>query len=71
MQGKSRYFPRGAAVKNPPVNTGNERDLGSILRSIRSPEVGKVCLFQYFCLENSMERAAWRAIVHVVRKCRT
>ena len=26
---------------------------------------------QYFCLENSMDRGAWQAAVHVVAKCWT
>ena len=50
-------------LENLPVNTGNSRDVGSIPGSGRSPGVGNGNLLQYSCLENSMDRAASRAIV--------
>ena len=34
----------------------------------RSPGVGNGKLLQYSCLENSMDRGAWRAIVHGAAK---
>ena len=43
----------------------NERDLGSIPGSGRSPE-GNGYQLQYFCLENSIDRGAWQAKVHGV-----
>ena len=46
----------------------NEGDLGSISGSGRSPGEGHGNLLQYSCLENSMNRRAWRAIVHGVTK---
>ena len=58
-------------VKNPPANAGDARDVTSILGSGRSPEGGNGNPLQYSCLENSMERAAWRATVHGVTKSRT
>ena len=57
-------FPSGTVVKNLPANAGNARDMGSILMSGRSIRVGNGNPFQYSCLENSMDRGAWRAIVH-------
>ena len=50
-------------VKNLPANAGDERDLGSIPGLGRSPggENGTPC--QYFCLENSRDRGAWRVTV--------
>ena len=51
-------------VKNPPANAGNIRDSGSIRGSGRSPRGGRGHLLQYSCLENSMDRGAWRATVH-------
>ena len=51
-------------VKNPPVNTGDARDAGSIPGSGRSPGVGSGNLLQYSCLEKSMDKRAWWAIVH-------
>ena len=49
----------------------NAGDLGLIPRSGKSPEKENGYPLQYSCLENSMDRAAWRAIVHVVIKSRT
>ena len=42
-------------VKNPPANTGDIRDLGSIPGLGRSPRGGQDKPFQYFCLENPMD----------------
>ena len=39
-------------------------DLSSIPRSGRSPGKGNDNLFQYSCLENPMDRRAWKAIVY-------
>jgi len=55
-------------VKNPPANEGDVRDAGSILRSGRSPGGGPANLLQYSCLENPMDRGAWQATVHSIRK---
>ena len=58
-------FPGGSVVKNLPTNAG---DMGSIPGSGRSPGGGNGNPFQYSCLENPMDREAWRATVHVVAK---
>ena len=58
-------------VKNPPGNVGDARDAGSIPASGRSPQEGNGNPIQYSCLENSMDRGVWRAIVHGVAKSRT
>ena len=50
-------------LKNPTVNVGDERDVCSIPRLRRSPGVGNDNSLQYSCLENSLGRGAWRAIV--------
>ena len=55
-------------VKNLPTSAGEARDIGSISGLGRSPEVGNSNLLQYSCLENSMDRGVWRAIVHGVAK---
>ena len=60
--------PVALVVKNPPASAG---DLGSIPGSGRSPGVGHGNLLLYSCLENPMERGAWRATVHRVRKSQT
>ena len=54
------------AVKNPPANAGKVRNLGSIPGSERSPGRGNGNPLQYSCLENPMDRGAWRAMVHRV-----
>ena len=58
----------GLEVKNPPANAG---DAGSIPGPGRSPAVGNGIPFQYSCLDNSMDRGAWQAIVHGVIKSLT
>ena len=47
-------------VKNLPANSGGTRDTVSIPGSGRSPEAGNDNPLQYPCLENSMDREAWR-----------
>ena len=51
-------FPVGTVVWNPPTNA---RDVGSIPGLRRSPGEGNGHPLQYSCLENSMDRGAWRA----------
>ena len=58
-------------AKNLPANAGDAGDSGLIPGSGRSPGGGSGNLLQYFCLENSMDRGAWRATVHGVAKIRT
>ena len=55
-------------VKNPPANAG---DTGSIPGSGRSPGEGNGNPLRYSCLENSMDRGAWWAIVLGVAKSHT
>ena len=61
-------FPSGAVVKKLPANVGDARDAGSIPGPGRSLEVGNGNSLQYSCLENSMDRGTWWAIVHGVTK---
>ena len=55
-------------VKNLPANAGDIRDLGSIPGWGRSPGGGHSNPLQYSCLENSMDRGAWRTTVYRVVK---
>ena len=55
-------------VKDLPANVGDARDRGSIPGSGRCPGEGNGNPLQYSCLENSMDRGAWRATVHGVTK---
>ena len=58
-------------VKNQPVNAGDIRDTGSIPGLGRSPGGGHGNLLQYSCLENPLDRGAWRATVHRVAELDT
>ena len=55
-------------VRNPPANAGDTKDMGSIPGSGRCPRGGHGKPFQYSCLEDTMARGAWWAIVHRVAK---
>ena len=63
-----RAFPVALVVKNPPANAGDTRDMGSIPGLGRSPGGGHGNPFQYFYLENLMDRRAWLATVYWVAK---
>ena len=58
-------------VKNLSDNTGDIRDAGSIPGSERSPGGRHGKPLQHSCLENPMDRGAWRATVHGDAKSRT
>ena len=53
---------------NPPANTGDTRDMGSIPGSGRSPGEGNGNPFQSSCLENPIDRGVWWATVQRVAK---
>ena len=59
-----RSFPGGSDGKESACNAG---DPGSIPGLVRYEE-GNGYPLQYSCLENSMDRGAWRATVHGVSK---
>ena len=56
-------FPGESDGKESTCNAG---DLGLILELGRSPGGGHGNPLQYSCLENPMDRGAWRATVHEV-----
>ena len=58
-------------VNNLPANAEDTGDAGSISGLGRSPGESNGTPFQYSCLENPMDRAAWWAAVHGVAKSRT
>ena len=57
-------------VRNPAANAGGVRDTGRIPGSGRSPGGGNDNPLQYACLENPLDRGAWKAIVHGVSSVR-
>ena len=61
-------FPGGSEDK---VSACNAGDLGSIPGLGRYPGEGNGNSLQYSCLENPMDRGAWRATVHRVEKSQT
>ena len=61
-------FPGGSDGKELACVAGNP---GSISGSGRPPGEGNGKPFQFSCLENSMDRGAWQAIVHGVTKNQT
>ena len=58
-------------VKNPPANSRDARDMGSIPGLGRCPGGGNGNPLLYACLENSMDRGAWWATVHGAPKTQT
>ena len=58
-------FPDGSDSKEAACNVG---DLGSIPGLGRLPGEGTGYQLQHSCLENSMDRGAWQAMVHRVAK---
>ena len=62
------YFLGGSVVKNLPANAG---DMSSVPESGRSPGEDDGNSLQYSCLENPVDREAWKATIHGVAKSRT
>ena len=63
-----RASPVALVVRNSPPSPGDIGDLDLIPGQGRLPEAGHGNPLQYSCLENSMDRQAWRATVHGVTK---
>ena len=59
----SSFFPGSSDGKE---SARNAQDVGSIPQSGRSPGEGNGSPLQYSCLENTMDRGAWRATVRGV-----
>ena len=64
-------FQRGSVITETAYNVGDARDMGSIPGLGRSPGRGHRNLLQYSCLDNPMDREAWRATVHKVAESDT
>ena len=59
---KTTMFPRWLSGKESACSAGATGEAGLIPSSGRSPGEGHGYSFQYSCLENPMDRGAWRAI---------
>ena len=68
---KRRASQVALVVKNPTANAGDIKDADSIPESGTSPGGGNGNLLGYSCLENPMDRGAWRVTVHRVTKSQT
>ena len=51
-------------IKNPPANSGDAGEAGSISGLQRCSGGGNGNRLWYSCLENSMDRGVWQATVH-------
>ena len=60
--------PGGALIKNPPANSRDAENVGSVPELRRCPGEGNGNPLQYSCLGNPMDRRAWRAILYGVPK---
>ena len=60
-----------SSSKESTCNAGDTGDLGLIIGSGRSPGTGNGNPLQYSCLENTMDRGAWWAVIHRVTKSQT
>ena len=61
-----RGFPGGTVL----ANAGDARDMGSVLRSRRSPEAENDNPLPYSYLGNPMDRGSWHATVLGVQRFR-
>ena len=64
-------FPGSSVGKEFICNVGDTGDEGSVPGSGRSPGEGNYNPFQYSCLENLIDRGAWQATFHGVKKSQT
>ena len=71
MDGAEVSVQVALAVKNLPASEGDAKRLRSIPGSGRSPGGGYANPLQYSCLENPMDRGAWRAMAHGSPKSQT
>ena len=64
-------FPNGLVGEESAYSAGDTGDASSVPGSVRFPRGGNGNPLQYPCLENSMDRGAWQALVHRVSKRQT
>ena len=64
-------FPGVSVYKESTCDTSYAGDSGSIPGSGRSFGGGNGYPFQYFCLENPINRGNWKAKIHSVTKSQT
>ena len=67
----SSGLPQWLSGKEPTCNAGDVRDTGLFPGLRRSPGSGHGNPLRYSCLENPIDRGAWRATVHRFAKSQT
>ena len=67
----SSGFPGASAVKNPPANAGDTRDMGQILGLARSPEKEMAVHSSILTWDNPTDRKAWWVTVQGIAKSQT
>ena len=70
-RGETTTVPWQLSGKESACSVGASGEVGLIPGSGRSPGEGNGTSLQYSCLENPMDRGAWRATVHRVAKSQT
>ena len=70
-QGETTTVPLQLSGKESACSAGASGEADLIPGSGRSPGEGNGTSLQYSCLENPMDRGAWRATVHRVAKSQT
>ena len=68
VHGVTRASQVALVVRHPLANLGDVGDVGLISGLGRSPGGGHGNPYQYPCLENTMDRGAWRATIHHIAK---
>ena len=64
-------FPGGSVIENLPASAGDSGGTGLIPGLGRAPGGENNIAFEFSCLEDSMDRGAWRATVGGVTKSQT
>ena len=64
-------FPGGTSGKEPACHRGDIRHMGSLPGLGKFPEEGHGNTLQHSCLENPVDRGAWRATVHRAAQSQT
>ena len=67
----AKGFLGGASGKESTCNAGDSGDASSVPEWGRSPGGGHGNPLQYSCLQNRMDRGAWKTTVHRVAKTQT
>ena len=71
LSSRGHIFPGGSTVKNLSAKSTGDKRTGFNPWVGKAPKEGNSNPFQYSCLENFMDRGAWRSLVHRAAKSQT